>query len=131
MSTIARCYMDILAFVGASYGAFTSRFVPAIENSGNLNPLGRAEKRIEILNHDEITRLLRTASVYANGACLAAVAIMLLAGVRPHECARLRWGDVRLDKACHAKAAPVSIGAVGGAPYAEATGVIVIFPAAQ
>ena len=55
------------------------------------------EKRIEILNNDEIERLMKTAASYAKGACLAAVAIMLLAGVRPHECERLRWGDVRMS----------------------------------
>ena len=53
------------------------------------------EKRIEILSKAEITRLMDTAAVYAGGVCLAAVAIMLLAGVRPHECERLTWGDVR------------------------------------
>ena len=74
------------------------------------------EKRIEILNNEEIERLTETAATYAQGACLAAVAIMLLAGVRPHECERLRWSDVRL---------PAS---VAEAPYAEATGVIVIAP---
>ena len=55
------------------------------------------EKRIEILSKEEIERLMSTAATYANGACLAAVAIMLLAGVRPNECERLRWRDVRLD----------------------------------
>ena len=55
------------------------------------------EKRIEILSNEEIERLTETAATYAKGACLAAVAIMLLAGVRPHECERLRWSDVRLE----------------------------------
>ena len=55
------------------------------------------EKRIEILSHEEIERLISTASVYAGGVCLAAVALMLLAGVRPHECERLIWSDIRLD----------------------------------
>ena len=55
------------------------------------------EKRIEILSNEEIERLTETAATYAKGACLAAVAIMLYAGVRPHECERLRWCDVRLE----------------------------------
>ena len=55
------------------------------------------EKRIAILSNEEIERLTKTAASYAKGACLAAVAIMLLAGVRPHECQRLKWGDVRLE----------------------------------
>ena len=74
------------------------------------------EKRIVILNKEEIDNLMDTASAYRGGVCLAAVATMLLAGVRPNECERLRWRDVRL---------PAS---VSEAPYAEATGVIVISP---
>ena len=62
------------------------------------------EKRIEILSMEKISRLMETAASYASGACMAAVAVMLLAGVRPHECERLRWGDVRLDAGCQAEA---------------------------
>ena len=55
------------------------------------------EKRIEILGSEEIERLMSTTAAYADGACMAAVAIMLMAGVRPHECERLRWRDIRLE----------------------------------
>ena len=60
--------------------------------------------------------MLDTASAYREGECLPAVGMMLYAGIRPQEVERLRWGDVRL---------PAS---VAGAPYAEATGVIIIAP---
>ena len=62
-----------------------------------LPPERVQEKRIAILNEAEVKRLMDTAASYARGACLAAVSIMLLAGVRPHECERLRWRDVRLE----------------------------------
>ena len=52
------------------------------------------EKRIEPLSMEEIERLTDAAEQYNGGSCLAAVGIMLYAGVRPHEVERLRWGDV-------------------------------------
>ncbi len=55
------------------------------------------EKRISILNKEEIGRLMHTAETFEGGACLAATAIMLYAGVRPNEVERLRWSDVRID----------------------------------
>lgn len=63
----------------------------------HVEPKRVQEKRIDILNNDEIERLIHTAEYYEGGCCLSAVAIMLYAGIRPHECERLRWGDVRLE----------------------------------
>ena len=66
------------------------------------NPVRRVEvervveKRIRILSREEITRLLAAAETYEGGSCLAAVGMMLYAGIRPHEVERLRWEDVRL-----------------------------------
>ena len=66
----------------------------------NENPVARVEaphvveKRIEILNPNEIERLLRAATEYEAGRCLAAVGMMLYAGIRPHEVARLSWKQV-------------------------------------
>ena len=67
------------------------------------NPVRRVEaervveKRIRILSNEEIARLMAAAEAYASGSCLAAVGMMLYAGIRPHEVERLRWEDVRLD----------------------------------
>ena len=67
------------------------------------NPVRRVEiervveKRIEILNREEIEQLITAAREYEGGRCLAAVGMMLYAGIRPHEVARLRWEDVRLE----------------------------------
>ena len=52
------------------------------------------EKSIRILTMEEIKHLLATAEQYGDGKCLAAVGIMLYAGVRPHEVARLTWEEV-------------------------------------
>ena len=52
------------------------------------------EKRIEVLKPSEIEKLLHTAAEYDGGRCLAAVGMMLYAGIRPHEVARLTWEQV-------------------------------------
>ena len=67
------------------------------------NPVSRIpiphvqEKSIRILTMPEIKHLLATAEQYKGGKCLAAVGIMLYAGVRPYEVARLTWGEVHED----------------------------------
>lgn len=55
------------------------------------------EKRIRPLTRGEIQQLMTTAKEYENGKCMAAVGIMLYAGVRPHEVARLSWGDIDMN----------------------------------
>lgn len=54
------------------------------------------ETPVPILNKDEIRRLNYAAEEYDGGSCAAAVAMMLYAGIRPHEVCRLTWGDVDL-----------------------------------
>lgn len=58
------------------------------------------EKQISILTPEEIQRLISAAETYRGGICLPAVALMLYAGLRPHEVARLRWADINLRHAC-------------------------------
>lgn len=66
------------------------------------NPVARVEvppvteQRISILTPEEAEKLLETARSYRNGICLPAVGLMLYAGIRPQEVARLRWADVDL-----------------------------------
>lgn len=66
------------------------------------NPVARVEpprvveKRIEILKPNQIKDLLQAAEQYEGACCLPAVGMMLYAGVRPHEVARLTWEQVDL-----------------------------------
>ncbi len=55
------------------------------------------EKSIQILTMPQIESLLSSAVHYKDGICMAAVSIMLYAGVRPHEVARLTWAQVHVD----------------------------------
>lgn len=70
----------------------------------NENPVARVEvprvveKPVPILAHQEIKALLQTAASYRGGSCAAAVGMMLYAGIRPHEVARLRWAEVDLQE---------------------------------
>lgn len=67
------------------------------------NPVARVEvprvveQRIEILQANEIERLVSAARQYLGGRCLAAVGMMLYAGIRPHEVARLSWEQVDIE----------------------------------
>lgn len=58
------------------------------------------ERRIEVLSPREIECLLGAARQYGDGCCLAAVGMMLYAGIRPHEVARLSWEQVNLKNRC-------------------------------
>ena len=62
-----------------------------------VEPPRVVEKRIEILKPKEIEKLLQVAAEYEGGRCLAAVGVMLYAGIRPHEVARLTWEQVDLE----------------------------------
>jgi integrase len=70
----------------------------------NDNPVSRVEvprvveKPVPILVQQEIQALQQTASSYRGGSCAAAVGMMLYAGIRPHEVARLRWSEVDLQE---------------------------------
>ncbi len=66
------------------------------------NPVARVEapqvveKRVPILTPQEIKDLRQTAEAYQGGNCAVAVGMMLYAGIRPHEVARLTWAQVDL-----------------------------------
>lgn len=54
------------------------------------------ESSIPVLSLEEMRRLLAAAEEYASGACLAAVGLMLYAGIRPEEVRRLDWAQIDL-----------------------------------
>ncbi|MBQ3143929.1 MAG: tyrosine-type recombinase/integrase [Akkermansia sp.] len=66
------------------------------------NPVARVEaprvveKTVPILTPEEAELLVQAAREYKGGICLPAVGLMLYAGIRPHEVARLTWADVDL-----------------------------------
>lgn len=78
-------------------------FTTAIRNEWcDVNPVAKVavpaiqEHEVSILKPNEIERLLETAEDYEGGACLPAVALMLYAGIRPHEVARMTYDEVDL-----------------------------------
>lgn len=68
----------------------------------DANPVARVEaprvveQPVPILTPQEIEQITTTAETYQGGSCAAAVGMMLYAGIRPHEVARLTWAQVDL-----------------------------------
>ena len=68
----------------------------------DANPVARVEaprvveQQVPILTPHEIEQITTTAETYRGGSCAAAVGMMLYAGIRPHEVARLSWAQVDL-----------------------------------
>ena len=63
-----------------------------------VEPVRITEKQMSILTPQEIQDLQNTAKKYRNGICEAAVGLMLFAGIRPHEVARLTWAQIDFQK---------------------------------
>ena len=70
----------------------------------DANPVARVEaprvveQPVPVLTPQEIDQLTTTAEAYQGGSCAAAVGMMLYAGIRPHEVARLTWAQVDLQE---------------------------------
>ena len=70
----------------------------------DANPVARVEaprvveQQVPILTPQEIEQITTTASTYRGGSCAAAVGMMLYAGIRPHEVARLSWAQADLQE---------------------------------
>ena len=70
----------------------------------DANPVARVEaprvveQQVPILTPQEIEQITTTAEAYRGGSCAAAVGMMLYAGIRPHEVARLSWAQVDLQE---------------------------------
>ncbi len=56
------------------------------------------EQQVPILTPQEIEQMTTTAEEYRGGSCAPAVGMMLYAGIRPHEVARLTWAQVDLQE---------------------------------
>ena len=69
----------------------------------DANPVARVEaprvveQPVPVLTPQEIGEITTTAEAYQGGSCAAAVGMMLYAGIRPHEVARLTWAQVDLQ----------------------------------
>ena len=69
----------------------------------DANPVSKVEaprvveQSVPVLTPQEIAQITTTAEKYQDGSCAAAVGMMLYAGIRPHEVARLTWAQVDLQ----------------------------------
>ena len=69
----------------------------------DTNPVSKVEaprvveQPVPVLTPQEIEQLTTTVEAYQGGSCAAAVGMMLYAGIRPHEVARLTWAQVDLQ----------------------------------
>ena len=69
----------------------------------DANPVSKVEaprvveQPVPVLTPQEIEQLTTMAEAYQGGSCAAAVGMMLYAGIRPHEVARLTWAQVDLQ----------------------------------
>lgn len=57
----------------------------------------RLEQPINVLTLEQVNQLLTTAALPEHRCCAAAVGIMLWAGIRPAEVARLQWKDINSE----------------------------------
>ena len=69
---------------------FTRRFMKRCPELG--------QRRVRSITPQEIEQITTTAESYQSGSCAAAVGMMLYAGIRPHEVARLTWEQVDLQE---------------------------------
>ena len=63
-----------------------------------MRGIRKTERELEVLTIEQIKSLLRQAASEEHADCAAAVGIMLWAGVRPEEVARLSWGDIDMEE---------------------------------
>lgn len=56
------------------------------------------EQSIESLNLEEVRTLLRVCSLPNHRPCMAALGLMMYAGIRPYEVLRLKWKDINFNE---------------------------------
>lgn len=73
-----------------------ARVVPQKRGLSGSSPHPQGKTAIRALSLYEAKRLLHTAEQLFRGECLPACALMLYAGIRPHEVKRLTWKHINL-----------------------------------